>query len=462
MKHNKLLRFLAKCSPKEQSMLIDFVQSPFFNKNEAISRLIIYLLENWPIVEGDKLLLFQIAYPEANYEDKKFRYLISDAAALVTRFWTITAFEAQQPKRYLEELSIFSNRDLPKSYRQTLRKWQQLRKKQTAFHLDWYEYELQQAAIQEKHFQRQRLRQFDNSIKIAAQAYDKHYYLHRLIYACGMLDREAIFQGKYHLALPADWFTYLVAQDFFEEPLIKLYYLMWQMLHNAEETRHFEKFLAQVHHPDLSPNLLKSPYLAAINYTLRKLRQGQADYRQKALDLYVEGIERGILLDKKELSPWTFTNVVKLALQLQKHDWIKAFITEKSALLPAAFRENALNYNLAEVDYATQQFEAAQANLLQVSYSDLNYYLGARILLAKIYYEQAATEPLLSLLAAFTIFLKRNKEVSPNIRETCLHFCTLLFQLVRGNKKQLRDFEQRVEKTALLTERGWLLKQYRK
>mgnify|MGYP000731219370 CR=1 FL=1 len=326
MKQNKLLRFLAKCSTKEQSALLDFVQSPFFNKDKAISRLMLYLLQNWPDVSADKVFLYQKANPTAKYEDKKFRYLMSGAAALVTRFWTIRAFEVQKSKALLEELSIFSNRDLPKSYRQTLRKWEQLRSHEIHTNLDWYEYELKQTAIQERHFQRQRLRQFDNSIKLAAQAYDKHYYLNRLIYACGMLDREAIFQGKYDLALPADWFTYLITHDFFNDPLIELYYLMWQMLNEPKSTTHFEKFLQQVHHPDLSPHVLKSPYFAAINYTLRKLRQGQADYRQKALNLYVEGIDRHILLDNGELSPWTFTNVVKLALQLQRHDWIKDFI----------------------------------------------------------------------------------------------------------------------------------------
>jgi len=67
-------------------------------------------------------------------------------------------------------------------------------------------------------------------------------------------------------------------------------------------------------------------YLAAVKYSLRKLRQGKQEYREIALQLYSEAIERKILMENGVLSPWSFGNVVKLATQLHRYDWAIEFI----------------------------------------------------------------------------------------------------------------------------------------
>ena len=95
-----------------------------------------------------------------------------------------------------------------------------------------------------------------------------------------------------------------------------------------------------------------------------------------------------------------------------------------------------------------------------MAYSDLNYYLGARVMLAKIYHESGDTEPLLSLLAAFMIFLKRNKQISSDLKQTYLNFCDILFQLIRRHPKKMAALGETIRTTSLLTDRSWLLAQY--
>ena len=68
-----------------------------------------------------------------------------------------------------------------------------------------------------------------------------------------------------------------------------------------------------------------------------------------------------------------------------------------------------------------------------------------------------SSSSLLSLLAAFTIFLKRNKELSSPIKQTFLHFCELLYQLIRRPEKKLPELKEKIESTSPLTDRDWLL-----
>ena len=176
----------------------------------------------------------------------------------------------------------------------------------------------------------------------------------------------------------------------------------------------------------------------------------------EALDLYVKGINSKVLLEAGKLTPWTFTNVVKLSLKLERYSWTQQFINEYESKLFLEFRENALRFNRAELYYAIHRYDDAQRELINVAHTDLNYYLGARVLLAKIYFETKEEEALLSLLASFTIFLKRNKKISKNIKQSGLNFCTILFQIVKRSPKSLSKVKERMKQMDLLTERKWL------
>ena len=154
--------------------------------------------------------------------------------------------------------------------------------------------------------------------------------------------------------------------------------------------------------------------------------------------------------------------MVKLSLRMEQYTQIEQFIEQYAPLLPEAFRENALHYNLAELYYYTGRFDQAQEQLLRVALTDLNYYLGARVLLTKIYYETGAEEALLSLLASFIIFLKRNKQLSSHLKHTYLNFCQILFQILRRPPNRLEPIRNRIKNTELLTDRAWLEETCRK
>ena len=455
---NKLLLYFSKIQARELPKLEAFVRSPFFNTNQAVLKMMVDLISVWPDLPKQKEELYALAYPNESYNAKEFRYLISDSAALISRFWSIQFYEKNKPQQLLDQMAIYSEKELDKSYRQVIRKWEVLKNNPKSNFQDWYWYDLRFKQIKEVEFGRKKIRHFDQNITSLVTSLDKYYYLHRLSSACSILDRKTIFEGV-NKPLPPNWFSYLKAHNLFEDPLIETYYVLWEMLNYPEEKKHFEKFLLKLNHPELESDLssLHPLYLAAVNYSLRKLRQGKQEYREIALQLYSEAIERKILIENGALSPWSFGNVVKLATQLHRYDWAIEFIETKAKLLPDSFKKDALHFNLAEVNYVTKDFEAAQNHLLKVSYSDLNYYLGARILLSKIYYELNDEEPLLSLISSFTIFLKRNKDLSPNIKDSCLGFCDVLYQLIRKHPKHFATLESKIKESSFLAERDWLL-----
>ncbi len=463
MVNAKLLLILQTLDEKEMRELESFLSSDYFNKDQDVCKLFNYLQPFHPEFTSDQLTkerLFRYVYPGQPYHDKTLRYLLSNVNKLVEHFLSIQQIDQKPYQRQLALLEELSRRGLEKSYRQIDRSLARELETPKGDSGDFFLAQFQWAEIKEQHFERQRLRKFDKNIQIASAQLDRYYFLHRLRISCAMLDRQTILQARYQLNLSHNWIQHLEEQDFFGEPIIQLYYTIFQALSEEKDEAYFRKLKVgiEANSREIPFNDLRDIYLFAINYCARKIRQGKTPYVEEALNLYRSGIEQNILIEDDKISPWAFTNVVKLSLRMKQYDRIEAFIEQYAPLLPEAFRENALHYNLAELYYYTGRFEQAQEQLLQVAYSDLNYYLGARVLLAKIYYETNTEEPLLALIASFTIFLKRNKELSNNLKHTYLNFCQLLFQIIRLPQSKLNKVCNLIQTTELLTDRAWLEK----
>lgn len=459
MKKVKSIRLLNSLDESEKADLARFLHSPYFNTDPEIPRLYEVLTANWPHYPETKENVFQRVFPDLPYDDKAFRYLTSQLNKQIEHFLAIQAYEKQLPKADLDLLREFAERQLEKEYQQTFRRLRETIYQWPGRDASFFYHQLEIATVEERHFALQRKRTYDPALQQITDQLDRYYFLQKLKYSCAMLDRQHVIEGPYDPKLSPALIDHLQHQQYFEEPLIQIYYRVYMALHEEEETAYFEKLRESLlgSQEVIATEEWRDLYYFAINYCLRKIRQGENVFLAEALTLYRTGIDRHVLLDGGQLSPWTFTNVVKLALRLGKYDWIDAFIDEFVHLLPEQFRSDALHYNLAERYYYTHDYDQAIEHLNQVRLSDLNYHLGSRVLLAKVYYEEGSEEPLLSLLAAFTMFLKRNKKVSKPLKKTYLNFCEALFRILKRRPGRWDGLETFIRQTTMLTDRAWLL-----
>ena len=78
-------------------------------------------------------------------------------------------------------------------------------------------------------------------------------------------------------------------------------------------------------------------------------------------------------------------------------------------------------------------------------------------MLIKIYYEIDEEEALLSLIASFTIYLKRNKKIASNIINTYLNFTSLTYQIIKAKPNKLPAILEKIKTIEPLTDRRWLI-----
>ena len=273
-----------------------------------------------------------------------------------------------------------------------------------------------------------------------------------------MLNRQAILSDQFSIPFLDEVKNYLSKQVDLN-PLIRIYLEIYFSILNMEEEKHFKKLrkLIKENSRLIVKEEMRAIYLSAINIAVRKLRQGKDGYLSITLDLYLEGIETKLIYDNNYLSHWTYDNVLKLILRLQKFELFEQFIHQYNKDLKPPFRKDALQYNLAEFYFLKNDNGKTLYHLNKVQFKDIKYILGSRLLLIKTFYRSNAYDALLSALASFTIYLKRNKQVAQSFKAGFINYCSLLNQILRENHKKKAILKQQVLETQPLVERAWLL-----
>ena len=437
----------------------EMVASPYFNKKKILLPLCTYLRKAAPEFSDKKInkkAIYKHLYPNQALDEKKLGYLMNYLLNLAEKFIGLKQYEAQTSLCDYHILNAFVERKLFKHYQQKQKKSQDLLESKGQDN-DYFLHRYLLSEVAEVEFTSRGIRKFDEHLQTAVNTLDDFYFVIKLKYCCAMLDRQELLSSNYQLHFLEEVQQYLAQQKDLPA-LIVIYYKVLQLLQH-KNYEHFQqlKELFQQHFEALTQKEKREIYFYAINFCARKIRKGEERFVEEALNLYLTGINNGILLQDNYLTPWTYANVIKLALRLQRYEWIKTFIYEFNPKLEEAFRENALYYNLAELYYYTKEYDKVLQHLTQVKFSDLNYQLGSRVILVKTYYELDEEEALLSLIASFSIFLKRNKNISQNIKKTYLNFCDMLHQILRRNPKKKDILKEKILKTPLLTDRQWLL-----
>lgn len=463
MTESKLIFLLKTFKKVEWRRFKEFLASPYFNKRKDLITFFEYIATTVPDLSEKKLskaVVFKKLYPSQAYDDKQMRYLMNYTLKAAEEFLGQQKVEslALKDNYILEELVDRKLAKHSKRYFDKIANSQTNTKEKT---IDYYYSNYQFADIANKHFLNQELRRHDDNLKIASDNLDLFYLINKLKYSCEMLNRQKVFSTNYDLSFTNQIYDYLITLRAEKEPLIDIYCQIYATLTLEDASTNFQTLKQLVARHDLAiPSIEKQHiYLYAINYCMRQVKYNvnRNYYANQSLELYLEGIQQEFLFVNGYLSPWIFKNVVRMGFNLKKYDWTENFINAFYKKLAIEFQEDALHYNLADLAYRRKNYEEAQYHLLLVEYSDVFYSLGAKEVLLKIYYENKEVESLLSLIASFSIYLRRNKKISNNIRETYLNFTTLLSQIVRATKDKIPKVINNINDTELVTNRSWLL-----
>ncbi len=463
MKNNPLLLVLPSLSAKERRLCRQWLATPLHNKRQDVRDLYDYLLtflqqKRLP----DKSLLWKVLYPKMPYDDAKMRQVIHLLWGAVEDFILYQQLQLHPLEQDHLRLTAWRSRQLPSLLDKTLAKSKK-RKQQQAIQ-NWqywrhhYQLERWQFEIDERAERSTAL-----NVQELSDALDLQYFADKLRLACRLYARLVVFKMDYQPRMLSVVLEQVKQEQYDRIPAIGVYYHCYLALTSSEETAalHFDALLLLLQEQaTLFPaQELRELYLLAINYTIKQFNTGANSYLAKAYALYQRGIEGGYLLEEGCLTPFTYTNVVSLGLELQDFAWTEMFIhTYKDRLLPADDR-SIFGECLAKWYYAQQQYAKAQALLATIQVKDILRMLSCKLLLARIYYETDEWGALESLLGSLQQYLRRKEVVGYHKKnyKNIVHFMQQLLRLNPFDRPARAALLAAVEAEPVLTWRAWFV-----
>ncbi|MEO1436133.1 MAG: hypothetical protein AAFV80_11405, partial [Bacteroidota bacterium] len=252
--------------------------------------------------------------------------------------------------------------------------------------------------------------------------------------------------------------------DWQEIPQIGAYYFCYQALRSKPETGYFEVLIQRLetYQQELKTETLRSIYLLALNFCIRRYNAGDKAYLQTEFDLYRASLEAGHLFSEGKLSRFTYRNIVTVCLALRQIEYGIEFTAYYQDYVEAPFATSSFHFNMARLCHFQQQYHAALDHLQQTEFEELFVQLAARVTQVKIYFETEEVDLFLNQIQNLKKFLYRKKKRIGYHLENYQQFLKHAERLIEfdyWSKEKQQGFIRQIQETPNLAEREWLLLQ---
>lgn len=456
----------------ELSRFEKYLHSPYFNENEEL-RSLYTLLAKKLVAAGkgkeenaatEKKYLWQQLYGNLPYNDGQIRRLLSEITQHALHFMTLEYDQKEPIRTHVLSLSVLKDAELDIHFQGAIRQAEATQEKSNArnanFHLYQYWMEEQRYQYLEKTARNPEM--FEDLAK-ADYHLDAYYIGQKLKNYCTWLDYQKIFSIASFFSLPPFFFDWIREGNYLEEPIIKGYFLLTQLLLFPDDDSNYYNLKSFLDNKEIKLGKVdeKAFYIFLINYCIdKKINIGKKEFFLELFHIYKILLDKNLLLDKGIFPSQDYKTIITVGLQVKEFAWTESFIQTYTPKLPPEERENALTYNLAKVYFAQNQYEKVIEQLREVEYGNLTYALGGKLMLLKTYYELNEFLALDSLVDSFRVYLRRNQTISKEVRQqylNVLRFIKKMSNVRPGDLAAVAKIEQQIQACKNLADKGWIV-----
>ncbi|MCP4442949.1 MAG: hypothetical protein GY810_28925 [Aureispira sp.] len=465
MNKSKLVQLFKVFDRQEKELLRKWMESPAHNVNGNVDKLFEYLFSRRKLtpVSTSRYKAFVYVFGQVEYDDPKMKHLMNISVFILEDFIGFLKYKKSSFFQKKALISFCREHKLEKYAKQYIDKTQKTQKKQVIQNSKYY---LHQYELEEEVFEQEgtSIRRENTNLQAI---FDNHYIvfmLETLRHACTAITHQNLYKLNYKIPLLEQVLLDAKQEEYLKIPALQMYYHSYMALVNSEEGVHFEelKKLLLFNKQILPPTEIKSIYIIAINYCVKRLNTGAEEYVRAVFELYQYGLANDILVNEEgELSRFAYKNIATIAIRLEEFEWSQQFMEAYTGLLKKEHQKNYRRYAQVKLFFAQKNYDKCLEELAQVEFDDLFLNIGAKTMLLKIYYEQEHFDALESLLVSFQRFLQRKTMIAyqQKIYSNMLLLVDKLMKLAYFDKKEIEVLRAEIETTNPLTERPWLLAQ---
>lgn len=474
MKSSNLITLLGSFSLKEIKEFSEFVQSPFYNKNENVTKLFFYLRKCYPDFDEQKILkesVYKKLFSKGKYDDGFMRTLIFALNNLAEEFLIIRNLQKDKIKKSINLLDELSQRALTKSFKREIKNTSKILEtvqyKYDSFY--YYKYMIEYLGLITD---KPNLRYLNTTDKPTEELQNETQYLIRFFMEKLLFRYNWVTNFSFVLKFDFEFkFDFLeevlnyVAKNYDEldDPILKVYYNELMMM-RTNEKKYFD-FLFNVL-KEYGDKLKWSDRFRVIslleNFAIRQTYRGSKDYKDIRVDINKYALAEKLYSMKEGgyFDDYKFNNVINLAIRTGNLKWAEEIIENYKETLDPDFADTILKFNKSKIEFAKKNYEEALNHLSRITnVFQIHYKLGIKNSTLKIYYELGWYRQAFDLIESFRKFLSTDKLLNDEIKDRYKNFVNIFRDLLKlkesCDKKKFIDLEFRLNSEKNISEVEW-------
>lgn len=459
MQNSRLIRLIRSLGTVERRNARYFLQSPLFNTRKDVLPLFDWLCR---VEAPDKPAAWAALHPGRPFDDTHLRLQMSYLNRLLEMFLLVQGVNLKIPEAQLHLAGIYRKRGLNGHFDRTIQAFgksieqQPLRNEQYYTRLRHYHLEQYESAVRKNPAASEPLKEF-------AYSTDVLYLTTRLRMICLEISQHNVYQSGETDSLHRDVIALAESRDWSALPAVATYLAAIRMMQGSDLNTDYHAFMRNVTagSTHFSQEEMGEFFTFAVNHCIRRINDGDKEMEHELFALYQRGLEAGHLFENDgTLSRFTYHNIVAAGLRCQALDWVDQFIHQYNPYLERAYREGALSFNLARLEYARKRYDNVQQLLQKANYHDPLLHLAAKTLLLKTYFTLGEFDLLYAHLDAMRNYIHRKKVLGYHRKNylNIIRYTELLLQ--NGHdRREGAALRLRIEHEPVLTEKEWMLAQ---
>lgn len=459
MYKSKVFHSIELFSDYEQQLLLHYVQDPNFNKHSKVTELYKYIYKYKSNKNAlDKNNVFKNLFPGEKYNDLKLRHLMSYLLKVVEAFGYLQTEQNNKYESSYQQLQFYSYKEFSKgieeshhSFISKLKKNDILTTKEIYTTYNTYTL-LYNYSVRTNRTEINLLQNLNTSL-------DAFFILSKLKVACSIVNQQQLFNQTIQSGFFKDLLEY-TSNSYLQYPMINLYYHIYQMIQNNNSQLYevaYDAFKKCLNIENKSE--IRDALMLLINFCIRQINMGNHVYEDTLFEHYKIGIEKGILLDKGKLSPFSYSNTINLAIKQNKIVWAEEFMESYKNALDSDKQGDYYALNKSKCLVAKNQYSEALDFINQTHIEDLLTQLQIRVIQLKIFIELDEYNLTESYIKNFKQLLKRKSIISyhkTNFNNIAKYMNKLLYlapYATKAKEKLLHD----IQAEKILSEKAWLI-----
>jgi hypothetical protein len=476
MLSSTLLNILSKFSAREIKEFGEFVNSPFFNKNENVIKLYNYIKKFHPEFNDKKLekqYIYKRIFSKGKYNDGFMRTVIYNLGKLTEDFLAYVNFSKDEMDRGINLLKELNERKLEKVF---LKYYSEIEGEidKTEYHGHDYFYKKFQLQNEMEiymdwsKFKHKDFKSYTKNISSFINDELTSFYLIRALnHYRFVLDRSTYEHMEVNYEFIDHIMSYLLTRDNHFRNKIKIKLHMYEILLLKEKKQEYYDILKEIlineknslNHSDKYSlhNILQS-------FCIHEGFSGKTGFSNERFELYKICLEQKLYAASEHIyfDDIMFGNIAITAISLKEFDWTEDFINKYKESLSPENRDVVINYSYARLNFVKGKFEEALKYLNSIkAIKHIQFKMPIRNLMLMVYYELSNLNQASYQIDSYRHFLVNNKSSLSDIRfervSNFLKFFTRLAKIKeKNNMSELKKLKSDMELTNNVTEKPWL------